>query len=100
MNANFTVLAAKEGTWRRVVVRLGGMLRRSFTEPGRGWARSFLISCRQLLGLFLRKFSCSPPADKLAIRNKATKSGNHGRGRCAARQRRFASASTTIIGST
>jgi GT2 family glycosyltransferase len=61
MNANFTVLAAKEGDWRRVLRRLGGMLRRSVTEPGQGWPRAFALSCSQLLRLLLRRFPRARP---------------------------------------
>ena len=56
MNANFTMLAAKEGDWRRVLRRLAGMLRRSITEPGNGWPQSFSLSCWQLLRLLRRRF--------------------------------------------
>jgi GT2 family glycosyltransferase len=48
MDANFTLLAAKEGDWARVALRLAGMGRRSISDPRGRWARSLVLSLRQL----------------------------------------------------
>jgi N-acetylglucosaminyl-diphospho-decaprenol L-rhamnosyltransferase len=54
MDANFTLLAAKEGDWRRVFRRIGGMAKRCITDPGGGWQWSLLLSMRQLARLIFR----------------------------------------------
>ena len=65
MNANFTLLAAKEGDWSRVLRRLAGMARRAIAEPGQGWAQSLVLSCKQLLRLSHRqltaRYQSGPP---------------------------------------
>jgi GT2 family glycosyltransferase len=66
MDVNFTLLAAKEGDWGRMLHRIGGMVRRCVLGSRGHWCRALALTLRQLARYTIRTVRAAVLRDEIA----------------------------------